>query len=230
MTASAIGAVLFDLDGTLLDTAPDMIVCLNQLRAEQGQSALPYDLARTQVSHGSKGLVQLAFPQLDGEAFEALRNRFLELYNARLAVDTCLFDGCEQLLTALETRQLPWGIVTNKPGFLATPLLATLGLDVRAGCVVAGDTLPQRKPHPAPLLHAATQLNTAPERCLYVGDAQRDVQSARSAGMPVLVAAYGYLGPDDDTYSWQPDGHIQSPLDVLAWLDGSRHPHGSSPA
>ena len=220
MTASAIGAVLFDLDGTLLDTAPDMIVCLNQLRAEEGQPAIAYDVARTQVSHGSKGLVQLAFPQLEGEPFEVLRNRFLDLYNARLAVDTRLFDGCEQLLTALESRGMRWGIVTNKPGFLATPLLATLGLDVRAGCVVAGDTLPQRKPHPAPLLHAAAQLNTAPQQCLYVGDAQRDVQSARSAGMPVLVAAYGYLGPEDDTHSWGPDGHIQSPLELLSWLDG----------
>jgi len=218
MTASAIGAVLFDLDGTLLDTAPDMIICLNQLRAENGLEAIAYDIARTQVSHGSKGLVQLAFPQLEGEPFEVLRNRFLDLYNDRLAVDTRLFDGCEQLLATLEARGMPWGIVTNKPGFLATPLLATLGLDVRAGCVVAGDTLPQRKPHPAPLLHAAAQLGIEAPRCLYVGDAQRDIQSARSAGMPVLVAAYGYLGPEDDSHSWGSDGHIETPLDILSWL------------
>lgn len=219
MTASAIGAVLFDLDGTLLDTAPDMIICLNQLRAENGLEAIAYDIARTQVSHGSKGLVQLAFPALEGEPFEVLRNRFLDLYNDRLAVDTRLFDGCEQLLSTLEARGMPWGIVTNKPGFLATPLLAILGLDVRAGCVVAGDTLPQRKPHPAPLLYAAAQLGIDAPRCLYVGDAQRDVQSARSAGMPVLVAAYGYLGPQDDSHSWGSDGHIDTPLDILSWLN-----------
>lgn len=215
---SGTGAVLFDLDGTLLDTAPDMVVCLNQLRAEQGLAALPYALARTQVSHGSNGLVKLAFPAEQGEAFEALRLRLLELYAARLAVDTRLFDGCAALLDTLEARGLPWGIVTNKPAFLTTPLLAALDLARRAGCVVSGDTLPQRKPHPAPLLYAAEQIGVPPAQCLYLGDAERDVQSARAAGMRVLVARYGYLGPDDDPDSWGPDGHIHAPLDALHWL------------
>jgi phosphoglycolate phosphatase len=198
-----------------------MIICLNQLRAENGLEAIAYDIARTQVSHGSKGLVQLAFPALEGEPFEVLRNRFLDLYNDRLAVDTRLFDGCEQLLSTLEARGMPWGIVTNKPGFLATPLLRALKLSERAGCIVAGDTLPQRKPHPAPLLHAAELLGVAAPRCLYVGDAERDVQSARSAGMAVLVASYGYLDDEDDTAAWQPDGHIAAPLDILTWLQRS---------
>jgi phosphoglycolate phosphatase len=116
---------------------------------------------------------------------------------------------------------MPWGIVTNKPGFLTTPLLAALGLDRVAGCVVSGDTLPERKPHPAPLLLAASQLSLPPAQCLYVGDAERDVQASRAAGMPVLVARYGYLGPDDDPASWRPDGAIDAPGGIIDWLDGA---------
>jgi N-acetyl-D-muramate 6-phosphate phosphatase len=218
-----IAGVLFDLDGTLIDTAPDMIVALNQLLIEHATPQLPYALARTQVSHGSFGLVKLAFPQAEGEHFENLRHRFLQLYNARIAEDTCLFDGCESLLATLEQRQLPWGIVTNKPGFLTTPLLAALGLDHRAGSVISGDTLPQRKPHPAPLLLAAGQLGIAPAACLYIGDAERDIQSARAAGMPVLLARYGYLGPGDDPDAWNADAQIDTPMEVLGWMDARLH-------
>jgi N-acetyl-D-muramate 6-phosphate phosphatase len=213
-------AVLFDLDGTLLDTAPDLIRVLNQVRVEQGRDPLAYALARTQVSHGSTGLIRLGFPDLAGDRLEQLRLRLLELYSQQLAVGTVLFDGCQAVLDQLQARAMQWGIVTNKPGFLTAPLLATLGLDRTAGCVVSGDTLPQRKPHPAPLLLAASQLQLAPEQCLYVGDAERDVQAARAAGMPVLVARYGYLGPEDDPDSWRPDAHIDLPLQILDWLDG----------
>jgi N-acetyl-D-muramate 6-phosphate phosphatase len=187
---SDIRGVLFDLDGTLLDTAPDLIRVLNQVRVEQGREPVPYDIARTQVSHGSSGLIRLGFPDLAGDALEVLRLRLLDLYSAQLAIDTALFEGCGALLDVLEGRDLRWGIVTNKPGFLTTPLLATLGLDSRAGCVVSGDTLPQRKPHPAPLLLAASQLSLAPAQCLYVGDAERDVQSAR-AGCPLRLSRPG---------------------------------------
>jgi 2-phosphoglycolate phosphatase len=218
---SDIRGVLFDLDGTLLDTAPDLIRVLNQVRVEQGRAPMPYDLARTQVSHGSSGLIRLGFPDLAGDALEALRLRLLELYSAQLSIDTALFDGCQTVLDELNSRSMPWGIVTNKPGFLTTPLLKSLGLDQCAGCVVSGDTLPQRKPHPAPLLLAASQLPLPPEQCLYVGDAERDVQSARAAGMPVLVARYGYLGPDDDPDSWQPDAMIDTPVQIIDWLDGA---------
>jgi 2-phosphoglycolate phosphatase len=217
---SGIRGVLFDLDGTLLDTAPDLIRVLNQVRVEQGRSPLPFDLARTQVSHGSSGLIRLGFPDLSGEPLEALRLRLLELYSAQVSIDTALFGGCQAVLDELASRAMPWGIVTNKPGFLTTPLLASLGLDECAGCVVSGDTLPQRKPHPAPLLLAASQLSLAPELCLYVGDAERDVQSARAAGMPVLVARYGYLGPHDDPDAWGPDALIDAPLQIIDWLDG----------
>jgi phosphoglycolate phosphatase len=215
-------AVLFDLDGTLLDTAPDLVRVLNQVRVEQGREPLPWELARAQVSHGSSGLIRLGFPDLSGEPLEALRLRLLELYAAQLAVGTRLFDGCAFVLEQLAARRMAWGIVTNKPGFLTMPLLQALQLDRRAACVVSGDTLPERKPHPAPLLHAARQLALTPAQCLYVGDAERDVQSARAAGMPVLVARYGYLGPADDPDSWHADGHVNSPAGIIEWLDGAR--------
>jgi N-acetyl-D-muramate 6-phosphate phosphatase len=218
---SDIRGVLFDLDGTLLDTAPDLIRVLNQLRVEQGRVPLPFDVVRTQVSHGSSGLIRLGFPDLSGEPLEALRLRLLDLYSAQLSIDTTLFAGCQAVLDELKSRAMPWGIVTNKPGFLTKPLLAALGLDDCAGCVVSGDTLPQRKPHPAPLLLAASQLSLQPAQCLYVGDAERDVQSARAAGMPVLVARYGYLGPDDQPDNWGPDALIDAPPQIIDWLDGA---------
>ena len=219
MNRTALRAVLFDLDGTLLDTAPDLVRVLNQVRVEQGRQPLPWDLARSQVSHGSSGLIRLGFPDLSGEPLEKLRLRLLELYAGQLAVGTRLFDGCQVVLDQLAARGISWGIVTNKPGFLTTPLLAALGLDRVAQCVVSGDTLPERKPHPAPLLLAAARLSLPPGQCVYVGDAERDVQAARAAGMPALVARYGYLGPADDPESWHPDGHIDAPGGIIEWLD-----------
>jgi phosphoglycolate phosphatase len=221
LNTASLRGVLFDLDGTLLDTAPDLVHALNQVRIEQGRAELPFPVARTQVSHGSSGLIRLGFPDLSGEPLERLRLRLLEIYSARLAVGTRLFDGCQEVLDGLAARGLAWGIVTNKPAFLTTPLLATLGLDRVAGCVVSGDTLPQRKPHPAPLLLAASQLSIPPEQCLYVGDAERDVQASRAAGMPVLVALYGYLGPDDNPSGWQADAQIDTPTQIIDWLDGA---------
>jgi N-acetyl-D-muramate 6-phosphate phosphatase len=214
-----IRAVLFDLDGTLIDTAPDMIAALDRLLAENGRPALPFDVARTQVSHGSGGLVRLGFPDLAATPrFEELRQRYLAIYFEAVVRDTRLFDGFDAVLGAIESRGAPWGIVTNKPEFLTTPLLKALALDGRAGCVVSGDTLPQRKPHPAPLLHAAAALRVEPGACVYVGDAERDVQAARAAGMPVLLASYGYLGPDDDTAAWAADAALAAPGDLLDWL------------
>jgi 2-phosphoglycolate phosphatase len=220
LTRRSIRAVLFDLDGTLLDTAPDLIRVLNQVRTEQGREPLPYAEARTQVSHGSAGLIRLGFPDLSGEPLENLRLRLLELYAQQLVVGTQLFDGCRLVLDTLAARGLAWGIVTNKPGFLTDPLLAQLGLAAEAGCVVSGDTLPERKPHPAPLLLAASRLSIPATDCLYVGDAERDVQASRAAGMPVLVARYGYLGPADDPVAWQGDALIDSPVQIIDWLDG----------
>ncbi|MET0291985.1 MAG: phosphoglycolate phosphatase [Steroidobacteraceae bacterium] len=218
MISADFRGVLFDLDGTLIDTAPDMIAALNQLLGEEGGAPLPYALARTQVSHGSTGLVGLAFPGIGTERFEQLRARFLALYNDRVAHETKLFDGALEVLDAIEASNRSWGIVTNKPTFLTTPLLDSIGLAARAGCVVCGDTLPQRKPHPAPLLYAADLIGVPSERCLYIGDAERDVVAAHAAHMPVVLASYGYLGPDDAPQSWGADAEIDSLRGLLQWL------------
>jgi phosphoglycolate phosphatase len=212
-------ALLLDLDGTLLDTAPDMGGALNLLRAEHGLEPIPDAVIRPVVSHGAMRLVALGFPEATGDAFEALRLRFLDLYAANLAIGTRLFPGFEAVLDQLEARRLPWGIVTNKPGWLTDPLLAALGLDRRAACAVSGDTLAERKPHPLPLLHAARLLGVEPERCVYVGDAERDIQAGRAAGMTTVVAAYGYISAAEDPQAWQPHGVVHSPDELLEWMD-----------
>lgn len=210
--------VLFDLDGTLLDTAPDMVGALNELRMLEGIGPLPFASLRQHVSHGSARLVSVGFGLEAGDEYERLRQRFLDVYRARLASDTRPFDGIEAVLDAVESAGFAWGIVTNKPGWLTEPLLQELGLRERCACVVSGDTLPRRKPHPAPLLHAADALGLAPAHCTYVGDAERDIQAGRAAGMRTLVAAFGYLGDDDDPAAWGADGIVSTPREILGWL------------
>jgi phosphoglycolate phosphatase len=214
MTTAPAGAraVLLDLDGTLLDTAPDMVSALNSLRSEQGAEPLPFAEVRQLVSHGALALVRRGFPQAPAAELEQLRSRFLEIYRDVLAVDTVVYAGVSEALARLEAGGLPWGVVTNKPGRLTEPLLQKLGFGERAGVVVSGDTLPERKPHPAPLLHAAQALGVEPQRCIYVGDAERDVLAARAAGMPVFVALFGYIPEEERPRSWPADG----------WLDSSR--------
>lgn len=212
-------AVLFDLDGTLLDTAPDFVLAINALRAEEALAPLAATVLRPHVSHGGAALICAAFNMTAAQPeFERRRLRLLDLYAHVLAQATVPFAGVEDLLLTLETRGLPWGIVTNKPGWLTTPLLAALGLDQRAGCVIAGDTTARAKPHPEPLLAAAQALAIRPADCLYVGDAQRDIDAARAAGMACLVALYGYIGSDDHPERWGGDGSIACPQDLLAWL------------
>ena len=215
---AALRAVLFDLDGTLLDTAPDMIGALNALRAEHRLAELPAARVRPSVSHGSSRLVQLGFP--DALDLAALQRRYLEIYADRLSLETRLFEGMDGALEQLASRRLAVGIVTNKPAWLTEPLLGDLKLRARFACVVSGDSLPERKPHPLPMLHAADLAGAAPEECVYVGDAQRDVQAAHAAGMQALVATYGYLGEDEDWRIWGAEGCIARPLDLIAWLDG----------
>jgi 2-phosphoglycolate phosphatase len=218
-----IQGVLLDLDGTLLDTAPDLAAALNRLREEQGLEALPFQAIRPYVSHGAVATVRCGFPAAAEAEFPALHARFLEFYGARLVAETQLFPGFDAVLATLEARPMPWGIVTNKPGFLTEPLLAQLQLARRAACIVSGDTLPQRKPHPAPLLYAAKQLGLDPVNCVYVGDAERDVQAGRAAGMRTLVATFGYLGINDRPESWRADGLIAEPQELLRWLNGADH-------
>lgn len=217
----AVRTVLLDLDGTLADTAPDLAYALNVLREEQGRAPLPYEDVRPVVSHGTSALVRLGFGDVsDDETYTALRQRLLELYHRHLARGTRLFDGMDMLLAELERRGLAWGVVTNKPAFLTEPLMAALGLSVRAACIVSGDTTAHCKPHPEPLLHACRLAGSAPEHCVYIGDAERDIQAGRAAGMATLVAAFGYLGPDDRPERWGADGLLDRPGDVLRWLDG----------
>ena len=219
MSRPGVRGVLFDLDGTLLDTARDMAEALNRLRESEGLDRLPFERIRPLVSHGAPRLIRLAFGEPAPAQYESLRTRFLDFYFSALAVHTRPFDGFERVLDRVEHAGMPWGIVTNKPGWLANPLLAQLGLAPRCGCVVAGDTLAERKPHPLPLLHAAALLGVSPGECVYVGDAERDVQAARNAGMIPLVAGFGYLGEGEDPGAWRPEAIFSRPEDLLDWLE-----------
>jgi phosphoglycolate phosphatase len=211
-------AALLDLDGTLLDTAPDLTRVLNLLRAEEQQPPLPLSAVRPHVSHGSSAIVRTGFPDAEVARFEQLRARFLDLYRSQLVVETRMFPGFDVVLAELEARRIPWGIVTNKPGWLTEPLLTTLGLRARASCVISGDSLPARKPDPLPLITAAQELELAPARCLYLGDALRDAHAAQAAGMIAVGARFGYIGPNEDISSWPMDGWIDTPLGLLAWF------------
>ncbi len=209
-------AVLFDLDGTLLDTAADLARALNALLTEAGRGPLPFDEIRGYVSHGSVALVRLGFPEASTEEQVSLRERLLALYRPALAIDTCPFPGMLELIAELRRAGLGWGVVTNKPGWLTTPLLESL--ELKPGVVVSGDTLAQRKPHPLPLTHAAAALGVEVGECVYVGDAERDILAARAAGMRALVAEYGYFAPTDEPRRWPADGWVDSPRGILAWV------------
>jgi phosphoglycolate phosphatase len=212
-------AVLFDLDGTLADTAPDLGRALNRLRAEHGLEPLPIGVMRAHASSGARGLLKAGFgltPESGG--YNALRDRFLELYAENLCVDTRLFDGIPELLSRIEARPLPWGIVTNKAKRFTEPLLRTLAIGRRAACVVSGDSTPHIKPHPAPLLEAAMLLALPAGDCVYVGDDLRDVQAARAAGMRFAAAGWGYLGDGADPRTWEADALISDPREILDLL------------
>lgn len=198
-------AVLFDLDGTLIDTAPDMVAVLNRLQADQGDEALAYDLVRSNVSNGAVGLIRLAFPDAGDEEHNELHRAYLRLYEQSVCDKSHVFPGLDDILDLLDRKRRPWGIVTNKPQRLTGPLLMKLKLDRRVACAISGDTLPQRKPHPAPMLLASRQMNVAPERIVYVGDAARDVEAGHAAGMTTIAATYGYITDDDDPHTWKAD-------------------------
>lgn len=212
-------AVLFDLDGTFADTAPDLALAINQLLRERGLAPLPLALTRPHTSSGARGLIEVGFglgPEDD--AYPALRERFLELYGANICVHTSPFQGIPELLDALEARRIPWGIVTNKASRFTDPLMRELGLHLRAACIVSGDTTERIKPAPDSLLYAANALKLPPSACLYVGDDLRDVQAARAAGTGILAVAYGYLGADGDPHAWRADAVIVHPSEVLRFL------------
>lgn len=215
----AVSAVLFDLDGTLADSAGDLALALNRVRADAGLPPVPDAHLRAHASSGARGLLQAGMGISPGHAdYDALREAFLAHYTTCLAETTRLFDGVAALLDGIEARGLPWGIVTNKHTRFTQPVVTALALAPRAGVVVSGDTTPHAKPHPAPLLHAAQVLRVAPGECVYVGDDLRDVEAGRAAGMPTIVAGYGYMGTGGDPANWQATGTIIHPLDLLDWL------------
>lgn len=212
--------ILFDLDGTFADTAPDLAHALNRVLAEYQLPPLPLDSIRPVVSLGGTALINLAFDLNEGDpGFEERRERLLDVYLEDIAGHTCLFPGMDEVLDHIETGRRRWGIVTNKPAWLTDPLMEALAMTGRASCVVSGDTLTQRKPHPAPLLHACELAGTVPARALYVGDARRDVEAGHRAGMPVIVAGYGYIPTGEDPVVWGAEGMIAAPRELLAWLE-----------
>jgi phosphoglycolate phosphatase len=214
-----VAAVLFDLDGTLADSAGDLALALNHVRAGRGLAPVPAAGLRAHASSGARGLLAAGMDVLpDHPDYALLREQFLAHYEACLATTTVLFDGVNGLLDEIEARGLAWGIVTNKHTRFTVPVVRALGLDGRAGTVIAGDTTPYAKPHPAPLLRAAQDLQVAPASCVYVGDDLRDVEAGNAAGMPTIVANYGYMGTGEDPADWPADGWIDAPLDLLHWL------------
>jgi 2-phosphoglycolate phosphatase len=210
-------AVLFDLDGTLADTAPDLAAAVNRLRIERGLEPAPYERLRPVASAGARGLVGAAFGVKPGDAeFETLRDAFLATYEANLAVDSRLFDGVEAMLAHLQSQGMSWGVVTNKAARYTEALVPQIGLG-HAGCVVSGDTTPHAKPHPAPLLEAARRLGCEPQHCWYVGDDLRDIQAGHAAGMTTVAAAWGYCG-HSEPLTWNADLFAESPLHLIRLL------------
>jgi N-acetyl-D-muramate 6-phosphate phosphatase len=215
----AVKAVLFDLDGTLADTAPDLAAALNRVRGERGLPPLPLAQLRPYASHGARGLLGAGLGMTpDDVDYPVLRDAFLAQYAAALCVETRLFDDVSRLLDVIEERGLQWGIVTNKATRYTTPLLDALGLAGRAGTVICGDTTPHTKPHPAPLLAAAVELAVDPLDCVYVGDAERDITAGVAARMLTLVARYGYIEPQELPDAWPADGILDAPAALLDWL------------
>jgi phosphoglycolate phosphatase len=212
-------AVLFDLDGTLADTAPDLAAAANRVRADRALPPLPLADLRGYASHGARGLLEAALGVTrEHPDYARLRDDFLAYYEADLSSRSRLFDGADAVLDALAQRGLPWGIVTNKLERYTRPLLVALGLDARAGAIVCGDTTAHAKPHPAPLLEGARLLGVPPSHCVYVGDAERDVEAGIAAGMATLVARYGYLTPVDVPERWPASGSIDAIGALLDWL------------
>jgi phosphoglycolate phosphatase len=215
-----IRTVLFDLDGTLLDTAPDLADALNRVLQENNHPPLPFERIRNIVSHGGKALIRLGFAMEETHPdFSSLHKRLLGIYRENVSSRTRPFPGITALLDALELRGLNWGVVTNKPAWLTEPLLKDLGLYNRAVCVISGDTLDERKPHPAPMLLACEQAGSEARQCVYVGDARRDIEAGHNANMRTLVALFGYFQDGDRPGEWNADAMIEKPEDVLKWLD-----------
>ncbi|MEO8402039.1 MAG: HAD-IA family hydrolase [Gammaproteobacteria bacterium] len=217
-----IKAVLFDLDGTLLDTAQDLGIALNYLRQEHQLPILSLKAIRPAAGSGCKGLLKLGL-NIDphDERYPELSIKLLDYYQKHLIDTTHFFPGMEETLSHLDNMQIPWGIVTNKPAKFTDQIVAHLHLDKRAGCIISGDSLAHRKPHPEPILHGCRQLQHRPEECLYIGDSEVDILACKAAGSPSLAALYGYIPRDENPQTWGADGFIQHPAEILDWIKNS---------
>jgi phosphoglycolate phosphatase len=214
-----IQAVLFDLDGTLIDSAPDLAAAANRMRSQRGLAPLPDAAFRPMVGAGARGMVGVAFGNLPQDAgFEALRDEFLAHYAQGLLQRTAVFQAMQPVLAAIEAAALPWGVVTNKAQRFTSLVIEGLRLQHRAAAVISGDTTPHAKPHPEPLLEAARRMGVAPSACVYVGDDLRDVQAGRAAGMATLAAGWGYLGQGEAIEAWAADAVLAQPGELLHWL------------
>ena len=211
-------AVLFDLDGTLADTAADLCGAANRMRGALGRYPLPLAQFRPWVSRGGRAMLEIAFPETTTDHREQMLPEFLRIYAEHIADESRLFAGIPEVLDRIEGAGLRWGIVTNKPIGLARPVVEALGLSQRSGVLIGGDSLPERKPHPLPILEACRQLGVTAQDALYVGDDRRDVEAGQAAGMPVIGVRWGYLPPNDPIDSWGADLLIERPLDLLAAL------------
>ena len=214
-----VAAVLFDLDGTLVDTAPDMAHSLNLLLQEQGEDRLEHEVIRPHVSNGSVALVKLGFGDaLTADRLESLKQRYLQIYQENIHINSCLFPGMEDLLNTIESTGKKWGVVTNKPSWLTEPLLISMGLAERSGCMVSGDTTEQRKPHPEPMYHACELIGIDASECVYIGDARRDIEAGNNANMKTIAASYGYVGDWENINDWGADVIISRPEDIEAHI------------
>lgn len=211
--------VLFDLDGTLIDSAPDLAATVNHMRLSRGLPQVDYPRLRARVGSGARGMLLEAFDKKPGDAdYEVMRQEFMTLYAERLLDTTQVFQAMEPVLQALDTQGVRWGIVTNKNARMAERIAVGLGLSERHAVLIGGDTTPHAKPHPAPLLEAARRMAVDPLRCVYVGDDERDVLAGRAAGMATLAAAWGYLGVGESVHDWGADAVLQDPSGLLHWL------------
>ena len=214
-----IRAVLFDLDGTLIDSAPDLGAAADKMRTDRSLSSLPYAMYRPMAGAGARGILKIAFDMTpEHPDFMTMREEFFVNYEAAMTERTYVFDGVEDVIEHIQLRQMPWGVVTNKMARFTDPLTQAMPLFATASAIVSGDTTPHAKPHPAPLFEAAKRLGVSPELCLYVGDDERDIVAGRAAGMATVAASYGYLGEKTDISSWGADLHVDSPNKLLQLL------------
>jgi len=217
--ATTLRSVLFDLDGTLLDTAPDLAAALNHVLTLHNRKALAFDVIRPWVSHGGIVLVKKGFGiEDDHPDFDLYRQQLLDYYKGNIATHTQLFPGMAEVLAHLDQNGIKWGVVTNKPAWLTEPLLEEMGLASRCACIISGDTLDERKPHPAPLQHACKLIGCTEEESLYVGDAARDIEAGIRAKMLTVVALFGYIEDSENPSKWGANGMVSKPSDILTWI------------